>query len=408
MKNHRQQRSRHVDQQADPDPPDERRSCRILLKAGDGTTHDLEVQCHQGGDLFHSFQAAVDREIQVPRSKQRFFIASGTKRLSTAAQLNSALKESEKAGEMLVVQVLPKTDSFVTCEQHPDHEKTAFCVPCRKFLCFKCLFTHVNNNSQLHTLADLEDSAHFTATVAAILQQVDQGLRNTTNNAAANKNSQLQNFTHYFNSAFAQRDQWSNALLNCSEFAVAKQRRLELRSTAETADWLAKRRLQSVKIQQLIQQVGYYGYQQQPQNPVPRLANLVAAEAFLPCATHPNLTECLYCVQCAKAMCPKCYALHGNRNQGHQCADMEDPQQFLSTVQNEVDRNDREMQTVEVSLTQTEQQLLQQLNAFQQQLWAYWTGYITSLKAEFDAEAKQIERNLATTPLELAQWLCRK
>jgi hypothetical protein len=203
----------------------------------------------------------------------------------------------------------------------------------------------------------------------------------------------------------------STAVLSSSHAALAKLARSSLRTTLDVAVWIAAH--QSVDLSASPQDdrrkdtacdgVSLSGGPNTREEQQLRLT-VPPETAFQQCTVHSNRFETAFCVQCNMMMCPKCFGRHGNRVQGHQFADMEEAAQFIEVVQH-LDLIDEQIDKNYEGLQRQEQVLYQDLRMSFDELWSAWAAVILALKRQFRAEVSLARRELATTPLELLQWL---
>jgi hypothetical protein len=403
-------------QKATPPPPVTPTKLQVIIKTVVGESHEMEVSSLSKEKLLEALQLAIERELGVPTFRQRLLADGGRASLRTAAQLNRT-QWSLPPGTKLTIQLVTKRDFFPQCSQHRDYEGKILCVPCGKVLCHKCLFSHINGaqDSPNHALADLEDGGQFGSAMKAILERADSRLQEVLRKAQENVRSSEKEWLQRFDCFQKQRLAHSKAALSWSDAALAKLRRSNLRTTLDMAVWVLRAR-----------QSGDFSESPQRErrndpwllgNGTPNQRDAQAkrhelclnaptnASVFQPCSVHPTQRETVLCVQCNKMMCLKCFAQHGNRVQGHQCADMEEPPQFIEVVQPYFESIVAELEKNDALLQRQENRQSQDLSRSFTDLWSAWASFILALKRLFEAEVSVCARELATTPLELLQWL---
>ncbi len=236
------------------------------------------------------------------------------------------------------------------------------------------------------------------------LERADSRLQDVLRKAEENVQNCEKEWLQLFDAFQKQRLASSEVALSWAAVALARLRRSSLRTTRDVVGWvqLARKRGNLSASPQQDWQMNQHEASVKRQ----RLSvTAPAVNGFQQCSQHPTHRETVFCVQCNKVMCLKCLVEHGNRTQGHQCADMEEPPQFIGVVLPYVESIDAEMEKSYMSLQRREEALLQDMDKSFSALWSAWAAFITALRRQLDAEVSLCTRELATTPMELLQWL---
>jgi hypothetical protein len=269
-----------------------------------------------------------------------------------------------------------------------------FCVPCLRFLCFECIFTHINGASDapIHALAKLEDFNQFMSAAGSHLSLAESKLRTGFIAAGESEDRRLAALSETFTRFLETRRRHSEAMVLHFRNVLQTEWRSELRFTREAATWLMlwKRTGALVRLGATKPLV---------------VTELSDPECYEVCPNHPHLRQTVFCVQCNQIQCPKCFARHANDNEGHKCADMEDADQFIQVVQPYVNWAELDMVHNDEGKGVEELTYGILINTLIPNLCTVREVWLEDAKVRFEAEKGLLRRELATTPVEMAYWL---